>query len=426
MLRKWVLAVALVLAAESAWAQPAPSADERFTLDDVLRAIPRDHPRTASSRSLVRAADSDIRAVSRWSNPQLGAVYMRSFGFTTFDPQIGVAQLGVTQTIETAGLPGRRRRVAEYEREAARYDLAGVERTVASEVAGAYFELAEASQRREVLQRSLRLTQQLAELVGQRVRAGAAADHERARVAIGVAASQARLGDAEADVDRARGAFEAALGRSDDRFQGVPDLSESATEIPTLAMLLDELAERRPDLSALRARSQSATARVAVARGEPMPGFALYGGLLAGQGYGPQGERQWDFMVGVTVPLPVVNDGRDATRAAEARAVAASEDVAASVMAARREVSAAWREVGRRRETLRGFRATAGEGERLVAEITAAYREGRVALQALIDAEEAVREQQLRTLELTRDARQAELRLWTLVGRSPDGAPPRP
>lgn len=390
--------------------------DDGFDLGDAIRAA-RDHPRVAPARSRLRASEHDVAAAGRWTNPQIGVNYMRSFGFTTFDPEVGVPQVGVTQFIETAGAPARRRRVAARERDAARLEVDLARRSVELSVATAFIRLAVATARRATLRDSLARTERLVSLVGTRVASGSAPDYERARVALARADAEAELGDAEAEVIAARGALDVAVGPGAERLRGEARmrLREGPT-LPPLDALIERLDATRIDLRIADARAQAARLRVDVARAEVLPGFALYGGLLAGQGFGERGQRQIDAMVGITVPLPVVNTGQDAIRAAEARASAARESAEADRIEARTRARSAWLEAQRRRDALDAFLQTEGEQERLVRETAAAYREGRVSLQALLDAHDAVRDAQLRAVELAGAAREADARLWESVG----------
>ncbi len=415
-MRAEILALALLV---PGIARAQTDAREGFTLADALRAA-RQNPNLAPARSLARAAEAEVGAVSRWTNPQLGVSYMRSFGYTTFDPEIGVPQVGVTQLIETAGLPGRRRRAAAAERDAARLEVRRAARSVALSVTTSFVRLAVARQRVAILREATQRTQDLAALVTARVAAGTAPGYERTRAALAVRASQAALADADADADEARVALDLAVGPAAVGLRGEPrvDLAD-APPLPSLEAALASLPGTRVALLVTQARAQAAQARVDVARGEVFPGFQLYGGLLAGQGYGEQGQRQVDFMVGVTVPLPLINNGNDAVRAAEGRAVAAREQSEAERFEARLRVEGAWRVAQRRRdnaaEALRGRE----DHERLLQETAAAYRDGRVPVQALIDADDAVRDLRLQGLEVLGAAREAEASLWEALGAPP-------
>jgi outer membrane protein TolC len=420
-MRAELLALALLVPglARAQTAAPEVTAAEGFTLDDALRAA-RQNPGLAAPRSLARAAEADVGAVGRWSNPQLGVSYMRSFGYTTFDPDLGVPQVGVTQLIETAGLPGRRRRAATAERDAARLEVRRTTRSLALAVTARFVRLAVATQRVELLREAMQRTQDLAALVSARVTAGTAPGYERTRASLAVREAQTALGDALADAEESRAAFDLAVGPSSATLRGAPRVDLTvAPALPPLTELVSSLPRTRLDLQVTEARVAAARARVDVARGEVLPGFQLYGGLLAGQGYGERGQRQVDFMVGVTVPLPLINSGQDAVRAAEARAVAAREQGEAERAEARLRVEGAWRIAQRRRENAAEVTRGREDQERLLAETAAAYRDGRVPVQALIDAHEAVRDLRLQGVEVLGAAREAEASLWEALGALP-------
>jgi outer membrane protein TolC len=417
-MRAEILALALALfASRAALAQTV--AAEGFTLADALRAA-RQNPALAPTRSLARAAEADVSAAERWSNPQLGLSYMRSFGYTTFDPEIGVPQVGVTQLIETAGLPGRRRRAAAAERDAARLEVRRATRSVALSVTTRFVRLAVARARVSILSEAAQRTQELAALVTARAVAGTAPGYERTRAGLAVREAQAALGHALGDADEARADLDLVVGPAAVGLRGGPRLDlADAPPLPSLEHALSSLPGTRFELQVTQARAQAAEARVDVARGEVLPGFQLYGGLLAGQGYGERGQRQVDVMVGVTVPLPVLNNGSDAVRAAEARAAALREQSEAERSEARLRVEGAWRVAQRRRDIAAEVLRGRDEHERLLQETAAAYRDGRIPVQALIDAYDAVRDLRLQGLEVLGAAREAEASLWEALGAPP-------
>lgn len=425
-MRRAVLTFALVgallcSARRSALAQSDPSREAQgYSLADVARVVVRTHPALAAARANVRAAEYDILGAGLWTNPQFSAVYTRSVGFTTFDPVLGFLQAGVTQQIETSNAPAARRRVAEVERDATRLDGLATRQGLVLDAHENFVRGLEAWTRREALTEHLARLERGATIIEARVGAGMAPVYDRTRVQLALAAARAQLGDADADVERTRTDLEAAVGSGVDALQGRPlgDLFASP-ELPARAELTHTALDARADVAALQTRSRGSIAAGEVARRGVFPGIALYGGFAIGQGYGTNGERQFDLLVGATVPMPFVDRAQGRVQAATARAEAQALAAQALVEQLHRRALGALREVERRRETLAAFERTAPERARAVAEAEAAYREAHIPVAGLIDAWEAVRDARLRAIELALETRVAEVTLWRSVARLP-------
>ncbi|MDP3216031.1 MAG: TolC family protein [Deltaproteobacteria bacterium] len=427
-MRPWIVLAAALGHGAAALAQtppPAATTDARFALPEALALAARTHPALAAARARLRAASQDAVAAGLWTNPLLNAVYTRSVGFTTFDPQIGFLQVGVTQQLETAGVPGLRRRAAEFEREATSAEGRGARRDLLLDVHASVVSLAGAWLRREVHVEHLARLERGTAIIEARVRSGVAPDYDLRRAQLAMASARAALGAAEAALLRARTDLDVAVGPAAGALDGRPSIDLYAPgEVPSASDLQLPLLEGRADVAALRARARGASVEGVAARRSAFPGPSLYGGFAVGQGYGTNGERQVDVLVGVTLPMPFADRGTARAGAAAARAEAFQADAEAAVAAARRRAVGALGEVTRRQETLATFEQFAPDRATTVAEAEAAYRGGRVPIQGLIDAWEAVRDARLQSSDLAEAARLAEVDLWRAAARLPAQAPP--
>lgn len=399
-----------------------------FTLDAVLATLGAGAPALREAEAELSARRADIAASSLWSNPQLSASYMRSFGYTTFDPQVGVAQFGVSQLIEAAGLPGLRRRVAEGEARASEAALRGLRQGLRGEAATRFYALDAATARAALLRQSEVDAAGLVQRIEARAAAGLGSRYETDRAALYLADLRVARADAESDLVSTRAAFDALLGDDAARFRGEASAPETPDDGASEGLGdLDRLLRRaldRPELEALAARARAAGVQVDVARREVMPGPTLSANVFVGQGYGAQGERQVDWQLGLSLPLPLANDGRAAARAAMSRALSARAAYEFARAQTERAVRAAFEVMTARRAAWVGYLSVASRHEGLVGAAERAWLEGRVSLQALLEARDAVRDSRLRVLDLRREARQSEARLRTLVGAWPEARGP--
>lgn len=407
---------------------PAVFADERgdtFGLDDAVRAMLRGHPLLSAARAQHRAASFDVVSAGLWTNPVVSLRYTRSAGFTTYDPVIGYAEFGVQQQIETSDVPGARRRAMEFEREATRADGLALQQSLIFDVRAAFVSLAGAYARLNVLRETLSDLERAHQIVRARVEAGATPRYDASRIAIALADARAAVADAEADVLRARSDLDVAVGPLAATLQGVPRFDLQANPpLPSLSSMLAELPRARADLVAATERARAARAQIDVARRSVFPGVALYAGGAFGGGVGLDNAgtvtgRQVDWVVGVTLPLPVVDRGQGSVPAAQHRAIAASDLAEALLVNAQQRVRALYAEVLRRRAALEEYRSTgaaAAGGMRREAE--AGYREGRLSILELVDAYTSFRDARLRLVELAVGARLAEVQLGRAAGLS--------
>ncbi|WP_394825848.1 TolC family protein [Pendulispora albinea] len=391
--------------AGSAVSVPETDAPHGFTLEQALAAQKRGHPLLTAAKANVRAAESQATAAGLWSNPQLDASYTRSTGTTSYD-SFGYGTAGITQFIELAGAPAARKRSAEAETRATMADGAGLSRRLAFDAEEAYVSLAAQIARRGVSEETVKDLERADRIVRARVGAGMAPQYDASRIAIALAAARAELGDAEANVARARGDLATAVGPSVASLRGDPIYDFDATPpLPALAELQRDLLAHRTDLRAAQYRAESARQAIASAQRSVFPGI----GVRLGAGYG-QAPNQTDLGVGIVVPLPLVDRGQGLVPAARARAEANDALADAIVVAARERLNAAHAELLRRRETLEKYRAemrVISLGMRSEAE--AGYREARLSVLELVDAYQSFHDARLKMIELAVNASLAEV-----------------
>jgi outer membrane protein TolC len=437
-----------------------------FTLQQALEIMNRTHPQLQSVRAATRAAEHDVTAAGLWTNPQFNVTYTHSLTpSSAYDPLVGYVQAGVTQLIETANLPGARRTAAEHTLTATRSDGEAVRRGLMFDVYTAFVAVAAAAVRLQIYQQSATQLEQAANVVRQRVAAGATADYDLRRITLALADARAAVDDAQADLINARGLFDVAVGPSASTLQGLPQIDLLArTDPPALETLLETMYRERPELRALRARILAANAQIQVARRTVFQGIQLYvglafgannqwagcNGLTAGQApypwtvpgqmpmpgqapfptCGSQGSLgpEFDLSAAVTMPLPLIDRGQGTIPAAEARASNAQLTTDAFQLAAEQRVRSAYDEYQRRRQGLDRYLATgaAESATLLLSEAQASYREGRTNILDLVDAYNTVRDARLRLGSLAADLRTSEIGLWRAVGAMPNMPAPTP
>lgn len=394
------------------------SGTQSYDLDAAIDAMRAAHPALVAARLGIDAARGDETDAALWSNPVATGLWTPAVTRSTYDPA-GYVSWGVSQFLELSDTPGARRRAAALLVRAAEDDSRATERLLALEVESHAVALAASTRRRDIADTYVRSLGDAARIVDARVNAGAAPQYDASRIAIALAAARADLAEAEADVLRARGELRASIGPGVEQLHGELrfDLDE-APNLPSTQALLTALRDDRADLASLRQQASSASASIDVARRAVFPGLTLtLGGDFGG------GPGQLDLLVGVAVPLPVIDVGQGTIAAAEARADMARAVVDAVELPTREQITAIHDEVITRRAALDAYRATGvSASDAMLSEARAGYEQGsasgRFSVLELADAFEAWRDAKVREVDLLENTRDAELDLGRAIGAS--------
>jgi cobalt-zinc-cadmium efflux system outer membrane protein len=392
---------------------PRLTAGPQFTLQQATEAMRRAHPLLAAVRADIKAAGADAVAVGLWQNPQLDAGYLHSVTpRPSVDPTLGMTSAGYTQFIESSGAPRARRHAAELTEQAVVADGEGTLRLLAFEVERAAVAVVAAATRVQVLKEANIELDRANAIVTARVKAGAVPQYDATRIGLAVAQARASLIESDASLQAARGDLNVAIGPEAGSLPGLPAIDLYAVVTPQSAgPLLEAVKTQRPDLLAAQKRAEAASAQVDVARKAVTPGFGLRGGVQYGNSTG-----EVDILVGISLPLPVLDRGQGTISAALARAESAGALVNAIEVQAVQRVRAAYDELTHRHEAFVQYRDTgAAQTQGMVSEAEAGYRAGKLSVLELVDAYVAKREGRLRIVDLAENVRQAELRLRRAV-----------
>ncbi len=263
-----------------------------------------------------------------------------------------------------------------------------------------------------ILDRTATRAGELLRIVVAREKAGESAGYERLRMEL----EGALVADLRSAIDieraQAESAAAALLGRE---VSGLPPfagdlLSDAARPIPETTAV-----EQRADLQALALEIEAAEGAARAARRRAIPDPAVTAGVqvldLA------QNGRGIGYIIGLEVPLPLLDSGSREADVAMAGARATEAERMSELSAAARDQLSARVTLLARRERLSTHRIEVlarAEGLREIA--AAAWRAGGAEFWTLLDAERVAREARLMVLELALDASHAEADLRFLSG----------
>jgi len=270
-------------------------------------------PNLAVARAQWEVAVADIQTASARPNPSVTVTPGYDTTTTTLSPWLPV--INFDWPLETAGKRGKRMAEARELADSARWDIVTAAWQVRSTLREALVDGQVAERRRDLLDQEYQLQAQLVQRLEQRLKAGDIARPELVTAQIALQKSgQDRL-DAESRASDARVRLAGIIGLSAATLEGVKIDNSMPTNLPA------SLTEAEGRLVALTSRSdiRGALADYAAAEDDLKLEIAKqYPDVHLGPGYQyNQGDNQW--LLGLTVELPVLNQNQGPIASAEAK-----------------------------------------------------------------------------------------------------------
>ena len=320
-----------------------------------------------------------------------------------------------------------RLRAALRDTDAVRVEAAQARITLAAAIADAYADLAERYAERDVAEQTLRLQQDTAGLVSDRVRNGLDTEGQRRQAEAQGPAARADLAELDEQIATTRTRIAALMGAGPDRGLAItrPVLSPlTPLTLPTSAGI--DLVGRRPDIVAARARLEAQAERIKVARTAFYPDVSLSGLLgLQALGFGNVLKSGSVYgNAGPAVSLPIFDDGRRAgdLRVARAEYDAAVADYDRTLIQALQQVADAVTSRNALAVQLREVRASLGDNERAFAIARLRYQGGLSTYLDVLSAEQAVIVARRRDADLSARAFSLDVALVRALGGGFAGA----
>ena len=402
--RLFVLSTTLALAV----ATPPLAIAQALTADDVVRlALSRPENAAVIAADLEAARGAQVSART-WRNPVIelereGTDGFRGEGYETF--------VRLERTFDVSGRRRLERQAADARISAAEFGRTDAEAILRAEALSRFYDVLAADLRVAVAERHQYEAVALHDATAARQREGDASRYDLERVRQETALAPVMLAETRAEAFAARRALDALIGAEmrEVRATVAGVLAPPETE-PAEALLLR--AQRTPRLQALAAEADASQLRSRAAD-RIAPDVTLGGGVRS-VGGGMADET--GLIVSFSVPLPLFdrNQGERLSRATEASRATARYRLARDQIAA--DVAA----LAYRTETLREVARDYDQGARAASEeflriSGSAYAGGEITVLEAIDALRAVRDTELRAIQLQRNARAAHTALYTLV-----------
>ncbi|MBL0427165.1 TolC family protein [Ramlibacter alkalitolerans] len=317
-MRRLVLLLAGAAAFLQPLAAPAQAVLPALTLERALERAAARSPEIAAARRGVEAAEGAVRQAGARPNPTLNA----SVEDFRRDARTTTATLDLP--LESGARRSARIAAAERARDVAQAEAANARAQVRAGVIAAYFQVLVAQERTRIAGSSVELAARGAEAASKRVAAGKVSPVEETRAAVDLANARLEAAEAAAELQAARLVLAAALGELAPDFNEVAAIAAGMPQRGAVPELLARL-DAAPALQAARLEIERRRALVDVERARRHADLTLSVGAKRDNALG-----RTQAVVGISVPLPLVDRNEGAIYEAAQLAERAGDELQAA------------------------------------------------------------------------------------------------
>lgn len=285
-----------------------------LTLDRALTLALSRHPELTVLDHEQQARGAVARQAGLPPNPTLSTSFEDIAGSGAFS---GMDQMQTTlqwsQPIELGGKRFARSRKASLARDLTQWDILAKQNEITAEVTSAFVALLGAQQRHAFLGEATHLAEQVTRIVAERVRAGKVSPIEETKAALALAASQIDLKRADLDLQAAKNTLAATWGSHAPSFHSAKGEMETLAPVAPLTQLILHL-DRGPELARWEAELNQRRAAVDLEKAQAVPDLTASVGVRQ---FSEQGDTA--FLVGISLPLPIINRNEGAIEEARIR-----------------------------------------------------------------------------------------------------------
>jgi cobalt-zinc-cadmium efflux system outer membrane protein len=368
---------------------------------DVVNLIVRDGPQAHAIRAEPEVIRREQRARLAYPNP--GVTYSREgAGFTEFlQVEQSLPVFGTRAALSRAGVAATAG--AEAERDARLW-------TLRTDAAAAVAQLTSAQARLDAAQAHTRDVERLIEILRTREREGEGSRFDRLRAEQELRDTRQQATSTAVDVADARAAVTAMLPRDVTVGRVTPAGGLQPPPAPVDALMTRAMS-MRAELRALQQFADRAELESEAVRRARLPAPTLFGGLKRAA---DESRRERGGVFGVSVSLPLFDTGSREVARWQAERARVETDRVSIEHQIRAEITRASDALALRQQAIAEDAESAGDELTQIAEV--AYREGEVGILELLDAVRTASRARMRSLELRREARLAQIALERAVG----------
>jgi outer membrane protein, heavy metal efflux system len=314
-------------------APEAPLSPSAPTVDFLVALAVEQSPTVSALRERVASARQKVSPAGALPDPMVGVMY-QSMGppWSPMAP-MSMAQLEVSQQIPYPGKRGSRRASAEADADVGNLGLQDLRARLVADVRKTYGRIYALDRERDSVESARRIVDVLVATVSSRYSAGQAEQEALAKIVL----ERSDLDERQTDITADRVALVATMNR----LTGQPETTPFGhiDALPEVGLAPDGVAQaaidRSPELGVQRAAVRAASRRLDAAQIENRPDFLV--GLAGGST--TIGDPVITLRVGVTLPLWGGEKQKPLIRSAEHDIDAAQQDLRATELAVREQVT---------------------------------------------------------------------------------------
>ena len=399
-------------AAGGAETAPLPEPTGEVRLRDALALALQRSPDLTSFSWQLRAAEArEVQAGLR-PNPEVSFL-TEDIGVSGQTRGVDQAQmtLELGQLIELGGKRAARVEVAARGRDLAAWDYEIARIDVLARTAQAFAGVLVAQEQVGLADENVELAGAVVDAVGVRVRAGSTSSVEQTKADVAVASARVELDEARRALEVARGELAATWGSTTPTFARAVGRLDHLTPVPPLAVLEARI-DDSPGVARWTTELAERQATIDLERARAVPDVTATGGY----------RRLFDpdentFVVGFSIPLPVLNRNEGAIAEAEHRLQQARSDQQSTRVRVTTAIDDAYQALSTARNQITTLDRDVLPGARQAfTMLNEGYREGRFSYLEVLDAQRTLigaRAQRVRALG---DHQRAVVTLERLLG----------
>ena len=406
--------LAATVCASSAQAQTSPpaTAGNGLTLDQALELAAANGPGIGASAAGVRAAEAQRRVAAQRLNPSVNVEVENVVGTGTYNGIRGAeTTVGMSLPLELGRKRSARIAVADTQTARARLAVVAARADLQLRVTQAYNEAVGSERRLLIARDQQRIATEGLRAANVRVRAGRASPLEEQRADVGRINADTALAQTKLAVTLAR----ANLARLVGRDAGALDLSWFDRVADGVGPRLPATPDGTLALAAAEADVATADAQVRLARSQRVPDLTLSAGTRR-----LEATNDVAAVFGVSLPIPLFNDGRAGIDAARAQRDSADALRRVALFDAQQAIATAETDLANAEAGARAANGAALAAAQEAARITRiGYREGKFGQLDLLEAERTLAQTRSAAIDALAAYHDAKARLERLTARAP-------
>jgi len=394
----------------------APEPNGVMTLSEALAMALMHNPELRAFSWELRVSEARQLQERPLPNPELQVEVEEVGGTgerTDFDGAETTIQL--SQLIELGDKRAKRIKVAELEKELARWDYEAKRLDVFTDVTKSFVDVLAAQERIELMEELVRLSERVLNAVGQRVAAGKDSPVEQIKARVTLASAQIQFEKAKRNLEAARRRLSATWGGRSPAFERAVGRFYLTSPVPSFAEVTS-LINQNPDVARWAVEMGQRRAALELAKAKAIQDLKLSGGM---QRFNETDDNALVF--GLSIPLPVFDRNQGKIREATYRLVKAEEKRKAVETNVRSALSEAMRMLSSAFTEATLLKNDILPGAQSAFEVTSqGYREGKFDYLAVLDAQRTFFEAKARYVEALATYHRAKADVERLIGRGID------